>query len=77
MVNTSTVFAILASAVIVLTGVVALTRAVWRVAQDLRDNKTATQANTRALGNLGPQMDGRLTSIEARLSQLEGRRPSP
>lgn len=65
------VFAILASAVIVLTGIVALTRAIWRVAQDLRDNKSATQANTKAVDNLAAQMDGRITSIEKRLSDLE------
>jgi len=65
------VLAILASAVIVLTGIIALTRAVWRVAQDLRDNKNATQANTKAVDNLAAQMDGRITLIEKRLSDLE------
>jgi hypothetical protein len=65
------VLAVLASAVIVLTGIVALTRAIWRVAQDLRDNKAATQANTKAVDNLAAQMDGRITSIEKRLSDLE------
>ena len=70
------VVAILASAVIVLTGVVALTRAIWRVAQDLRDNKNATLANTRAIDNLAGQMNGRISSIEERLSSLEhGRQP--
>jgi hypothetical protein len=77
MTNMPAVLAILASAVIVLTGVVALTRAVWRVASDLRENKTAVAANTRAIERLVLQMDGRFTSIKRRLSHLEGRRPSP
>lgn len=67
-----TVLAVLASAVIVLGGLAAVTRAIWRVAQDLRDNKQATQANTQALSNLAKQMDGRLTAIETRLARLEG-----
>lgn len=65
------VLAILASAVIVLTGLVAVTRAIWRIAQDLRDNKQATTRNTSALDNLATQMNGRLTSIEDRLGRVE------
>lgn len=71
--SASAVVAILASAVIVLGGLSALTRAIWKAAQDLRDNKLATQSNTTALGNLAAQMDGRLTAIESRLSHLEGK----
>jgi hypothetical protein len=67
------VLAILASAVIVLGGLVAVTRAIWNVAQDLRDNKQATLRNTEALGNLATQMDGRLSNIETRLGRLEGK----
>ena len=70
------VVAVLASAVIVLTGAVALTRAVWRVAQDLRDNRAATLANTRAIDNLAGRMDGRLGTVEERLSALERGRPA-
>jgi hypothetical protein len=65
------VLAVLASAVIVLSGMAALSRAVWVAAQDLRDNKHATAANTRALDNLAAQLDGRLTAIERRLGRLE------
>lgn len=68
----ATVIAILASAVIVLGGLAALVRAIWHVAQDLRDNKRATEENTGALHNLATQMDGRLSSIEQRLGRLEG-----
>ena len=68
------VFTILSSAVIVLGGLTAVARGLWKAAQDLRDNKSATQANTVALANLGTQMDGRLTSIEQRLGRLEGGR---
>lgn len=66
------VFTILASAVVVLGGLVAVTRALWRVAQDIRDNKRATEANTVALGELSTKMDGRITSLEARVTKLEG-----
>jgi hypothetical protein len=58
------IFALLASAVIVLGGLIALARSVWNAAQDIRDNKTATQANTSALKELRAQIDGRLTAIE-------------
>lgn len=71
----ATVFAILASAVIVLGGLAALTRAIWKAAQDLRDNKTATQANTAAVADLSAKMDGRITSLETRMSDVEKRLP--
>ena len=71
MTGTGAVLAILASAVIVLGGLTALTRSIWRAAQDLRDNKLATTRNTLALDNLATQMDGRLTAIESRLRRLE------
>jgi predicted thioesterase len=70
----ATVVAIFASSVIVLTGLVAVTRAIWHIAQDLRDNKAATTRNTTALEHLATQMDGRLTSIESRLSRIERNR---
>lgn len=69
--GTGAVLAILASAVIVLGGLTALTRAIFRAAVDLRDNKLATTRNTEALDKLAAQMDGRLTAIESRLSALE------
>ena len=71
--NISTVFTILASAIIVCGGMVALTRAIWRAAQDLRDNKRATQANTAAIGDLNNRMDGRIAMLEARMNEMERR----
>jgi len=65
MTGAGAVLAILASAVIVLTGLAALTRQIWKVAQDIRDNRTATQANTGALKELRAQIDGRITAIES------------
>lgn len=67
------VTAILASAVIVLGGLVALTRAIWHAATDLRDNKTATQANTRAVSELSTNLDGRIGRLETRVTALESR----
>jgi hypothetical protein len=76
-VNAGAVLAALASAVIVLGGLLAMARSVWKAAQDLRDNKQATDRNTRALDSLGTQMDSRLTAIETRLSALESRALAP
>jgi hypothetical protein len=67
------IFAIMASAIVVLGGLVALTRSIWHAAQDIRDNKIATVKNTEAIGELSVNMDGRLTVIESRLSSLEHR----
>jgi hypothetical protein len=68
------VIAILASAVIVLGGLAAVTRALWKVAQDIRDNKQATQENTTAITDLSTKMDGRITALEAWRLRMEGRR---
>jgi hypothetical protein len=65
------VFAIMASAVVVLGGLVAVCRALWKVANDIRDSKNATLANTAAINELSQKMDGRITSLEARVSHLE------
>jgi hypothetical protein len=70
--STGAVLAILAAAVIVLTGLAALARAIWKAAQDVRDNRLATVRNTEALKALGDQLGLRMTAIEARLSHLEG-----
>jgi hypothetical protein len=67
----SVIFAIMASAVVVLSGLVALTRSIWRAAQDLRDNKTATQENTVAIGELNNKTDGRISSLETRMTDIE------
>ena len=69
--TTSTVFTILASAIVVLAGLIALTKAIWRAASDLRDNKQATVKNTAAITDLSTKMDGRITSLEARVERLE------
>jgi hypothetical protein len=68
------VIAILASAVVVFGGLAAVTRALWRVAQDIRDNKQATQENTTAITDLSTKMDGRITALEAWRVRAEGRR---
>lgn len=65
------ILAMLASAVVVLGGLVALTRAIWNAAQDLRDNKAATVKNTEAIADLSLKMDGRITALEGRMSQIE------
>jgi hypothetical protein len=72
--STEAVFAILASAVIVLGGLVAVVRAIWRIAQTLRDNTIATQALTENFGRMTVSIDGRFDSLAARVSELE-RRP--
>jgi len=70
----ATVVAILSSAVVVLGGLVAVTRALWKVAQDIRDNKLATEENTVALADLTTKMDGRITALEAWRLRQESRR---
>lgn len=65
------VFVILGSAVAVATGLVALTRAVFRAAVDLRDNKNATIANTRALKDLASHVNGRIESVEEWIRQRD------
>lgn len=81
MTGTGAVMAILASAVIVLTGLVALVRAIWKIAQNLRDNTTATNVLTHNLSKLTASIDGRfdalVTQVEglkAELAELRGRR---
>lgn len=74
------ILAMLASAVVVFGGLAALTRAIWHAAQDLRDNKQATIKNTEAIADLSTKMDGRITSLEARMNSVEGElhaRPNP
>lgn len=69
------ILTMLASSVVVLGGLVALTRAIWKAAQDLRDNKQATVKNTEAIADLSMKMDGRITSLEARMTVVEGKVP--
>lgn len=65
------VVAILASAVIVLGGLVALVRAIWRIAQNLRDNTKATQDLTGQLNSLTTSIDGRFDALVDRVTRLE------
>lgn len=65
------VLAVLASAVAVLCGIAALTRSIWKAAQEVHDNKTATQANTRALDNLKDLMETRIGQLESRVDRVE------
>ena len=69
--NAASIAAILAAAVVVFGGLWRLTRAMWRAAQDLRDHKQATDANTVAIRELSVKMDGRITSLEDRVAKLE------
>jgi hypothetical protein len=63
-VSAVTVFAIMASAMTVLLGLVYLTRGLFRIAVDIRDNKNATVRNTKALEDLAGHVDGRMDRIE-------------
>jgi predicted PurR-regulated permease PerM len=69
----ATVIAILASAVIVLGGLVALVRAIWRIAQNLRDNTKATQDLTGKMDHLTTSIDGRFDALAERVARLEGK----
>lgn len=71
MAGAGAVLAILASAVVVLTGLITLARAIWKAAQDVRDNKAATVANTRALSEMKTMMDGRIAALDERVYRLE------
>lgn len=65
---------ILASAVIVLGGLAALVRAIWKIAQTMRDNTRATQDLTGKLDHLSASIDGRFDALAERVARLEGRR---
>lgn len=68
------IVAILAGAVVVLGGLAALTRALLRVRDVIRDNVRATGANTAALGELKTALNGRLTRLEEQVADLMRRR---
>jgi hypothetical protein len=64
--------ALLAAALpVVSAGLLMVARAVWKAAQDMRDNKTATQANTRALDSLKALMETRISVVEERVWHIE------
>jgi predicted PurR-regulated permease PerM len=67
----STIFAILASAVIVCGGLAALVRAIWKTANLLRDNTRATQTLTERLEEFTKSVDGRFEKLDARVTVLE------
>jgi len=67
-----TVLAILASAVIVFGGLVGVVRAIWRLAQVIRDSVRATEDLAVKFGEFTPMVDGRLEAIEQRVARLEG-----
>jgi hypothetical protein len=69
--SAATVFAILASAVIVLGGLAALVRAIWKTATTLRDNTLATQKLTEKLEEYVKASDGRFDALNDRLTRLE------
>lgn len=77
MISTGAVFTILASAVIVLGGLAALVRAIWRIAQTLRDNTTATKQLSTNLEKLIASIDGRFGALAERVTRLEKRRRGP
>lgn len=76
MTGASAVFAILASAVIVLGGLVGVVRAIWKIAQTLRDNTTATRNLSESFKTLSESMNGRFDHLVERVTRLEqGRAP--
>jgi predicted PurR-regulated permease PerM len=68
------VIAILAGAVIVLGGLVALVRSIWGVAQTLRDNTKATKELSGQLHDLTTSIDGRFDQLAERVTRLEARK---
>jgi len=75
-----TIIAILASAVIVLGGLAALMRSVWRVASVLHDNTAAIERLTKRFDDSAGAIDERLHKLADRVYQLElrefGRHPA-
>lgn len=71
------IVAILASAVIVVGGLVALARAVWKAAQTIRDNIVATRALTTRFDKFDPATEARLAALEGRMTALETHPPAP
>ena len=61
----------LASAVIVLTGVGALLKSVWKIAQTIKDNTVATKQLSEKLEGFSAVVDGRITDLDHRVLELE------
>lgn len=65
------IFTQLASAVVVLGGIMALLKPIWHMSQSVRDNTRATKNLTEKLDGLQSLVDVRLTDHENRLRHLE------
>ena len=61
-----------ASAIVVLTALVALVRAIGRMVIAFRDNATATRANTAKLDDLTVSIDGRFDRLAAQVAEQRG-----
>jgi hypothetical protein len=75
----STALATLASAVIVLTGVIALARQIFRISLVLRDNIKATESLGKKTDELGTKMenlsivvDDRISTLESKVAEMQG-----
>lgn len=78
MTGAEAITAMLASAVIVLGGLMALMRVIWRYAQTVRDNTAATRQLTVNLDKLTASIDGRFDALAERVTRLErARRRGP
>ena len=71
MTKVETVLAILASAVIVLGGLAALARSIFKVASQIRDNTKATNRLTDEMSSMTQGFGSRITVIEARIVWLK------
>jgi len=69
----STIIAILAGAVIVLGGLVALVKAIWKISTVLRDNIHATEKLASKTDELATKMETLTTVVDGRISSLEQR----
>jgi hypothetical protein len=72
--STEAVLAILASSVIVLGGLVGVVRAIWRIAQTLRDNTSATKGLSDSFAKLSQSINGRFDALVERVAKLESER---
>lgn len=69
--SVGTIVAILAGAVIVIGGIVALVRAIWKVAQTMRDNTVAVRVLTERLQEYTQAADSRYENLDGRVAALE------
>jgi hypothetical protein len=65
--------AVLTSSIVVLTGLTALVRAIWRVSMTLRDNTAATGQLSVAFGKFSDNAELTLTNHEQRITRIEDR----